>query len=391
MNSSKTHKKNILVIVSRFPFPLDKGDKLRAYHQVKELSKQFNVTLVALSDSEVTNTQYSAVESICNELHVYRLTKLSKVWNMLLSFLKKEPFQVGYFYRGTVYKKINTLITEQKFDHIYCQLIRTAEYVKNIHHIPKTLDYMDALSSGIKRQIKRQPFYLKWIYKLEAFRLEKYEQYIFDYFENKTIISEQDKNLIKHPEKESIISIPNGIDNSFFEKSTLKPEFDFVFVGNMSYPPNIEAVQYISNHILPSFPDSSLLISGSTPAKSVLKLTENNTQITMTGWVDDIRTSYRKGQIFLAPMMIGTGMQNKLLEAMAIGIPCVTTSLANNAIKAVHGQSIMVGENEDELISCINQLRNNKELRVKVSKLGSEFIEKNYSWDQSILNLIKNI
>lgn len=391
MNSSRTHKKNILVIVSRFPFPLDKGDKLRAYHQVKELSKQFNVTIVALSDSVISKEQYASVENICDELHVYRLTKLSKVWNMILSFLKKEPIQVGYFYRRIIYTKINALINEKKFDHIYCQLIRTTEYVKNIHHIPKTLDYMDALSAGIKRQVKRQPFYLKWIYKLEAVRLEKYEQYIFDYFENKTIISEQDKNLIKHPEKESIISIPNGIDDSFFEKLTLKPEFDFVFVGNMSYPPNIEAVKYISDHILPAFPHSSLLISGSTPAKSVLKLTENNAQITLTGWVDDIKTSYRKGQIFLAPMMIGTGMQNKLLEAMAIGIPCVTTSLANNAIKAVHGESVMVGENADELISCINQLRNNNELRVEVSRLGSEFIEKHYSWDKSVLNMIKNI
>lgn len=391
MNSSRTHKKNILVIVSRFPFPLDKGDKLRAYHQVKELSKQFNVTIVALSDSVISKEQYASVEKICDELHVYRLTKLSKVWNMILSFLKKEPIQVGYFYRRIIYTKINALINEKKFDHIYCQLIRTTEYVKNIHHIPKTLDYMDALSAGIKRQVKRQPFYLKWIYKLEAVRLEKYEQYIFDYFENKTIISEQDKNLIKHPEKESIISIPNGIDDSFFEKLTLKPEFDFVFVGNMSYPPNIEAVKYISDHILPAFPHSSLLISGSTPAKSVLKLTENNAQITLTGWVDDIKTSYRKGQIFLAPMMIGTGMQNKLLEAMAIGIPCVTTSLANNAIKAVHGESVMVGENADELISCINQLRNNNELRVEVSRLGSEFIEKHYSWDKSVLNMIKNI
>jgi len=250
---------------------------------------------------------------------------------------------------------------------------------------------MDALSTGIQRQIKLQAFYKRWIYKLESERLVKYEQSIFDYFENKTIISEQDKQLIHHPEKEKIICVPNGIDGSFFEQITFHKEFDFVFVGNMSYPPNVEAVHFIAEEIMPAYTNSTLLISGASPSSSVRSLAESNPNITLTGWVDDIRTSYAKGKIFLAPMMIGTGMQNKLLEAMALEVSCVTTSLANNAIKATHKKEIMVGENAKELIACIRTLQEDADFSKKLGAEGSAFVKQHYSWKKSTGKLIELI
>jgi len=391
LNSSVKYKDPILVIVSRFPFPLDKGDKLRAHHQVKELSQHFSVTLVTLSDKHITNTQIAAVQGICSKLVICHLSRFSKFWNMFLRFVKIEPLQVGYFYRRKIKKRIDLLIAEKNFRHIYCQLIRTAEYVKNVHHIPKTIDFMDALSTGIQRQIKLQPFYKKWIYQLEAKRLSKYEQYIFDYFENKTIISKQDKRLIRHPEKSLIHVVPNGIDESFFAPLEKTNEFDFVFIGNMSYPPNIEAVQFIIDKIMPHFKNSKLLISGASPSSSILELAKTNQNVSITGWVDDIRTSYVKGQIFVAPMMIGTGMQNKLLEAMALGIPCVTTSLANNAITATHEKEIMVGENEEELVRCIQILRDDSHFSQQLGMAGSSFVKQHYSWEKSTNKLLKMI
>ncbi len=391
MNSSKQNKKQLLVILSRFPYPLDKGDKLRAYHQIKELSNHFDVTVVAITDEEISEARIKKVQEICQQLVLSKINLFTKMSNMLLRFIKMEPLQVGYFFSRSTSKKINQLIQQNDFNHLYCQLIRTSEYVKNIHHIPKTIDYMDTLSVGISRQINRQPFYKKWIYRLEAKRLTKYEQHIFDYFEYKTIISKQDKELIQHPEKDKIVCIPNGIDETFFEAINKTGEFDFVFVGNMSYPPNIDAVHYIAEKIMPVFEHSTLLISGASPALSVKELANSNSQITLTGWVDDIRESYTKGKIFLAPMMIGTGMQNKLLEAMALKIPCVTTSLANNAIGAKHQQEIMVGENQEALIKCIKELLSDTAKRNEIGKNGSSFVKQKYTWSDSIEKLIQMI
>lgn len=377
------------MIVSRFPYPLDKGDKLRAFYQLRELSASFAITLVALTDQEVSKSDLEKVEKYCEQIEIIRLTWFSKITQMTMCLFSQKPFQVGYFLRQKAKNKVNVLVKQNDFKHIYNQLIRTTEYTKSIHHIPKTIDYMDALSIGIKRRIDLQPFYKKWIFKIEAKRLAQYEREIFDYFENKTIISEQDKQLIQHPDANQIQCVPNGIDESFFQFETQSKDVDLVFVGNMSYPPNIEAVTYLNNELLPELKGVKLLISGASPAKTIQQIANNNPNIELTGWVDDIRTSYARGKLFIAPMFIGTGMQNKLLEAMAMGLPCITTPLANNAIQAEHQTNILVAETKEAFLQQIQELLSNENLRNTIGTNARNFIKENYSWKKATDKLVE--
>jgi glycosyltransferase involved in cell wall biosynthesis len=156
----------------------------------------------------------------------------------------------------------------------------------------------------------------------------------------------------------------------------------------MSYPPNIDAVHYIAEHILPAFPEATLLISGATPHGSLKKLVHQHKQIDMTGWVDDIRDSYLNGKIFLAPMTIGTGMQNKILEAMALKTPCVTTDLANNAISAVDDKHILVGNTPAELIAKLKELLESEEKRATIANAAQEFVQERYSWERTTNDLV---
>lgn len=389
MNSSDPYKPKLLVLLSRFPYPLEKGDKLRAFHQIKELSKEFDITLFALSDTYVGKDQIRELEPYCSDIQVHHIKLFTRTINLFLGLFSELPFQVKYFYSLKAKKRVKVLLEEKGFDHLMCQLIRTSEYIKNIHNTPKTIDYMDALSAGIIRRVDRQPFYLKWLFRIEAKRLKKYEQSVFDFFENQVIISDQDRQLIAHPDKDKITCIANGIDKSYFEEMDRSEEFDLIFVGNMSYPPNIDAVHYIVNEILPELPDSKLLVSGATPHPSVLKLANENENIVITGWVDDIRTSYLRGKIFLAPMLIGTGMQNKLLEAMALKTPCITTSLANNAIKADHMNQIVVADTKEDILNRIKELLTDEELRLKIARSAQGFVEEHYTWEQACTQLIQ--
>lgn len=379
------------MLVSRFPYPLEKGDKLRAFHQLKELSKKFDVTLFALSNAEVPSDHLEKVNEYCSEIIVHKQDLLQKIWNILRSAMNGNPFQVGYFYSSKGQKKIKSLLKESTYDHIYCQLIRMSEYVKNEHSIPKTLDYMDALSAGIQRRVAKQKPHKRWLFRSEAKRLKRYESLMFDFFENRTIISQQDQQLIMHPNSQEIVCIPNGIDASFFEKISLKKSQDFVFVGNMSYPPNVEAIAYIAEKILPKFPNKTLLISGSSPSKKVKKIASENPQIELTGWVDDIRHSYARGRIFLAPMMIGTGMQNKLLEAMAIGVPCITTPLANNPIGTKVNSEILVASTPEEFQNAINTLLNDEIKYIELQTNARSFVEHNHHWNKTTHRLVELI
>ena len=388
MSSSKP---KLVVLLSRFPFPLEKGDQLRAYYQIKELSADFSIFLIAISDKKVEVSSIEKLEKFCTEIHVIHLTKWSIFANLLTGIFTSTPFQIRYFYSLRGKWKIQKLVQKINPDHIYCQLIRTAEYVKDYHLCPKTMDYMDAFSKGMERRIEKSPWYLKWLFILETKRLKTYERTIFDYFENKTIISAQDRDFISHPEKSKIMCIPNGIDSYFFEAPAIEQTFDLVFIGNLNYAPNIEAVAYISSEILATSTSLTCLVSGANPNATVQRICKNNPQITLQGWVEDIRYAYRRGKIFIAPMLIGTGMQNKLLEAMALGIPCITTDLANNGIHAVDKESVLVANTKEEFILAINSLLENSELYAKIAGNGKVFVQNYYSWktaNASLKNLL---
>jgi glycosyltransferase involved in cell wall biosynthesis len=383
MIESTNYKPKLVVIVSRFPYPLEKGDKLRAFYQIKELSKDFRISLIAISKQKVPTDSIEKLNKYCESINIIKISNWTIFWNLSLCIVNNKPFQVGYFYSFKGHLKIKQLLNHIEPNYIYCQLIRASEYVKNYHKCPKTIDYMDALSMGIERRISKAPWYSKWLFKSEARRLRIYERSIFDYFETKTIISEQDKEYISHPQKSKIVCIANGIDSSFFEEQNHTAEFDLVFVGNLSYAPNIEAVDYIANQLLPKNIKLTCLISGASARSSVQKTCNSNQQITLQGWVTDIRTTYCRGRIFIAPMMIGTGMQNKLLEAMALGVPCITTSLANNAIKAIHRESIYVANTVIEFQEAIEILTTNNELYQRIAQQGKEFVLKNYNWEKA--------
>lgn len=386
-NSSKTYKK-LVIITSRFPYPLEKGDKLRAYYQIKELSKSFDIHLISITESTISLADYNELKRYCKEIKLYRINFLTKWLNVFFNLFSNLPFQVSYFYTKTIKRNIHRYLHHVQPDHIYCQLIRVAEYVKNYHNCPKTLDYMDALSKGIERRIESTSFWKKPAFRSEHKRLVEYESIIFDYFEHHVMISEQDSRHIFHRNKDAIQIIPNGVDQRFFIKNDSEKKYDLVFTGNMSYAPNIAASNFLVNDILPLLPHSNqLLLSGANPTREVEQLASNRVKV--TGWVEDIRESYASGKIFAAPMFIGTGLQNKLLEAMAMGLPCITTPLANNALKAIPNESILIANNAEEFAKWIIQLNTDQALYEKLANNGRNFVKANYNWESTTKKLEK--
>lgn len=380
------------VILSRFPFPLEKGDKLRAFHQIKELSKNHTIYLCCTSDKKVSSSDLKELEDYCESIMIIRLSKLTILINLIKGLLfSKLPLQVAYFFKKSAKNSVVNFFTLNKVEHIYCQLIRASEYVKDIKHIPKTLDYMDVLSKGMERRVSKSPSYLKPIIKLETDRLKKYEHFIFNSFQHKTIISEQDRNYIIHAQNHTIQIIRNGVDLDYFKQRKRTTKFDVVFTGNMSYPPNIDGVCFLIEKLMPllwrDYPMTTVAIAGASPSIKVQKLAQKN--VTVTGWVDDIRDYYAAASIFIAPMQMGTGLQNKLLEAMAMKIPCITSPLANNALNAIHNESILIAESAAEYVDSIKKLLHNKDFSAEIGENGHRFVQENYDWKSTTNQLEK--
>jgi sugar transferase (PEP-CTERM/EpsH1 system associated) len=372
----------IFVILSRVPYPLEKGDKLRAFNQIKELSKNNEVFLFALNDIDIDKEAIPELKKYCASITTLKLTKLTIILNLIRTLFDGKPFQVGYFYSIKAQKKIDELIKQFQPDHIYCQLIRTAEYAKPYQSIPRTLDFMDVFSKGMERRRSTSAFYMKPILGIEYSRLLSYEYKIFDFFNNKTIISDQDKSLIPHPKKEEIVVVPNGVDTSYFKPIDLKKEYELLFNGNMNYPPNIESVQYLVNKIMPlvwkELPNVRLLISGANPNHKVMELKSD--RVVISGWMNDIRENFAKSKILVAPMQISIGLQNKLLEAMAMKLPCVTSTLANNALGAKPGEQILVADEPAQYANCILVLLKDETKLNQIAEKGYQYVIDNFNW-----------
>lgn len=388
----------LVFLVSRVPYPLEKGDKLRAYHQLKALAVNNEVHLICLNDGDGTTQAVEHLKTFCASVTVYRLHRIKILFRLFGALFSKKPFQVHYFFDWAVARKMRRKIEEIHPDHIYCQLIRTTEYIKNLYQFSKTLDYMDAFSKGMFRRADNEIFFMRPFVKAEAGRLTAYENIIFDYFDHHTIISEQDRDLIYHKNRKNIVIIPNGINNELLEPQPINAKrFDLLFHGNLSYTPNIDCVRYIVNDIMPvliqHYPHIQLGISGATPHRQVTEFCKRYPQhITLLGYVPDIKKTYTSAKVFFAPLQIGTGLQNKILEAMALKVPCITSELCNNALKGTNGVHLLTARNPNGYIKAIHDLLDNEDFANQVALTGHDFVRQHFSWDkgnQMLLNLFK--
>lgn len=376
----------IAILTSRFPYPLEKGDKLRMYYQIKELSQQHEITLLSLTEQSIETAHLQHMQQFCHQIHIFPLTKWRIAIHLIRGLFLGFPLQVAYFYSPVIKNKISNIIHQLQPDHIYCQLIRMAPYAQDLP-FPKTIDYMDTFSAGMQRRAQRSHGFLKMIFHREARQIKRFEATVFEKFDHHTIISEQDRDLLNIPEKNYIHIIPNGVDTKFFSP---KPEpnssFHLAFVGNMGYHPNVTAAKYLVNKILPlvnkEHPDIKTLIAGARPTGEVQNL--QSEQVEITGWVEDIRDAYGNARIFVAPIFLGSGQQNKILEAMSMGLPCITTSMVNNAIGAPVNKAILLADDPETFASQILYLLANPEEQQKIGRAARAFVEQNYSWQHSV-------
>ena len=174
----------------------------------------------------------------------------------------------------------------------------------------------------------------------------------------------------------------------------IEKQYELLFTGNMAYPPNIESAVFLVNRVLPlvwkHLPQATLAIVGATPAERVQSLASANVRV--TGWVDDISEYYARAKVFVAPMLINTGLQNKLLEAMSMRLPCITSQLANNAIGGTPGKDLIVCSDPDQYAAAIVDLLTDQAKAARITEAGRRLVRDKYSWEcatQPLVDLVE--
>lgn len=375
----------ILAVLPRFPYPIDKGDKLRAYHHLRYLAARHELSVFALSDEPVQEEHLTLLRSFCKNVRVFHLSKSGILFRLLRNVFGSIPFQTAYHTDKAAIKALNEEIKLAVPDVLFCQLLRTGELVKYIP-IPKLMDFQDTMSENVRLRIEKEPFWRRFIFRMEYRRLLAYESLLAERFESVCIISERDKNLLPEPARSKAKIVANGIDIAYYQpQPDAEKDIDIVFVGAMSYLPNIEAARFLVKEVLPILNQQQIRVKiaivGAEPSAEVSALASE--QVEITGRVADTRQYYARAKMLVAPMFINTGVQNKILEAAAMKIPVITTDTAADAIGSALQTGFYRAETAMEFAEKIQFILQNRAEAAELTAKSAEFIAKTYTWEAS--------
>ncbi len=387
----------ILVVLPRFPYPLEKGDKLRAYHQIRCLAKNNDVSLFCVSHNAVADKDIEQLKPYCSSIKVVKPSKITLFFSILKAFFSIDSLQVGgYWNTKKIRMEYLRFEREQRPDVLYCQMIRTMEWVKK-SKVPKVLDFQDCLSKNVERRMYKAKGLERKMLHYEFKMLRSCEYDAFSVYDAFTIISCPDRDAIPHRRNDEIAVLPNGVDTTHFYPRTCEKHCDVLFCGNMHYPPNIDAALYLAKEVMPLVwkerPTTKLMLAGANPVSAVRNLQSD--RVAVTGWVEDMTDCYAKAKLFVAPMQIGTGLQNKLLEAMAMKLPCITSTLANNALCANEQTQVAIAHTPQEYADKILQLLTDSDKAATLARNGYDYVLAKYTWDtytaelEQILNSVR--
>lgn len=379
------------MVLSRVPWPLEKGDKLRAFHLIEQLSKTHQVRLFCLSDVPVHPQSEEQLSRFCEAVHIHRLSRRSLAKGLFRGLFNSLPFQVNYFYSVAAQREFNRFLEAAIPDLILAQLVRTAPYTRSYALLTQGIDYMDALGAGMARMAGASPWPLSWLMRTESRRLAAYEKLIYRQFRFHWAIAESDVGAMSLPGPCAVVR--NGVAPHFLSTKAKPVAGTLLFTGNMSYRPNVESARFLAQKVLPLVrsqePNARLVLAGANPSSVVRALQSEFVEV--AGWVEHLNEVYAMAEVMVAPMLVNSGLQNKLLEAMACGVPCVTTTLANHSLGATHGQHLLVADGPQAVADACLLLMRDEALRLRLATAGRAFVEERFSWQNEAQKLVAEI
>jgi len=388
---SLAKKKRILIISPRFPYPPHKGDQLVVFNCIKYLSLKYDVDLISFYDEDIESRNFEKVNQYCKEIKVVKLNKINAYIQILKSFFTDVPMQVAYFKSKKYQDILNNLLVKNKYELLLPFTLRMSQYVEHIDS-KKYIHLIDSMYLNMKRRSDNESGLKKIIFQYEAKKVSIYEKKLIVKYDKSFVVSQIDKNVIdKYNNKIEVF--PNGVEvYNCSQKSVNENSLIIVFSGNMGYFPNQEAViWFIENcweKVLQLMPNAIFRIVGKNPSRKIKSMALQYNNIEVIGFVESVKEELCKANIAIAPMQSGSGMQNKILEAMAVKIPVITSTLGLGDIKAEIGKDILIADTPDEFVKQIKYLSDNKHQQ-EIGNNGYNYVLEKHSWKSIIFSKIQ--
>ncbi|GGC97158.1 TIGR03087 family PEP-CTERM/XrtA system glycosyltransferase [Undibacterium terreum] len=359
---------DLLLLVHRIPFPPNKGDKIRSYHLLKHLAQQYRVHLGTFIDDDNDWQYVDKVKELCADTHIARLDPRTAKIRSLGALLGNRPLSLDYYRNAGLQTWIDTTIRQHGIKRIVVFSSAMAQFVEHIDGARRVVDFVDVDSDKWLQYADKKIWPMSWLYRREGNQLLSYERRLARECDASLFVSEAEAALFRQLAPESSAKIDffsNGVDTDYFtpELAHANPYTDgetaIAFTGAMDYWPNVDAVQWFADEVMPAIlkqnPNAVFYIVGARPSDQVKELAKLP-GVRVTGSVPDVRPYLAHAHVAVAPLRIARGIQNKVLEAMAMAKAVVVSAQALEGIAAAPGKELMLADDAQQFASQVLQL-----------------------------------
>jgi sugar transferase (PEP-CTERM/EpsH1 system associated) len=382
---------NILYLVHRLPYPPNKGDKVRSYNLLKHLVSQHQVFLGTFIDDPEDEPHIAPLRALCADLYVAKLDPRRAKIRSLNGLIAGDPLTLRYYRDANLQDWVDATCKHHRIDSavIFCSAM--AQYVENMPRLPTVIDFVDVDSAKWTQYAPKHRWPMSWLYRREGEFLFAYERQIASRAARSFFVTESEVALFVRQAPECSIRVEamcNGVDSDYFSPHPerispyLVDEIPVVFTGAMDYWPNVDAVTWFAKEVLPGLlvkqPQARFYIVGRSPTLEVSALA--NEHITVTGTVADVRPYIQFAAVVVAPLRIARGIQNKILEAMAMERPVIASTDCASAVDAVLGQELLTANTPDDYLQAIKTCLENPGKSATIGRAARQRVTERYSW-----------
>ncbi len=390
---------NLLYLVHRIPYPPNKGDKIRSFHFLKAFSQKYRVFLGTFVDDPQDWAYLEAVRKYTEEACILPLPRHRLVFRGLKGLLRGQPLTQACYADQKLAAWCLNQVEAGKIDRVFVFSSAMAQFVDPSWQLPKIVDFVDVDSDKWRQYAAKKPYFSRLVYRREGDTLLAYDRQVARDFDLCLFVSSAEAELFKAlvPEAAAKVDwVENGVDTEYFRGGREFPspylpgEEVIVFTGAMDYWANIDAVRWFADQVLPEVlryhVEARFYIVGARPSEQV-RLLGRREGVVVTGAVKDIRPYLAHARLAVAPLRIARGIQNKILEALAMGKSVLTTSVAMDGLEAPSGLDISVADTPQAMAEAIVSALKKRDFLPRYSAINRRFVEMRYSWDRHLKRL----
>lgn len=383
---------NILYLVHRLPYPPNKGDKVRSYHLLKHLMSHHRVFLGTFIDDPEDEIHISKLREMCVDLHVARINPKFAKLRSLNGLLAGEPLTLRYYRDAGLQQWVENTFRQNRIDSVVIFSSAMAQYIEDKQRIPVLIDFVDVDSAKWTQYAPQHRWPMSWLYRREGDALLAYERQIAAQAARSFFVTDAETALFTKLAPECGVRVEamcNGVDAAYFSPDPARPspfgsdEIPIVFTGAMDYWPNIDAVRWFADAVLPGLrqrqPRARFYIVGRSPTPEVQALAGEN--IVVTGTVPDVRPYLQHAAVVVAPLRIARGIQNKILEAMSMERPVVASVECASAVDAVIGEELLTAVTPREFMDAIESQLVDPAVAKAIGTAARHRVVAQYSWE----------